>query len=48
MGLPTSNDLIKKNPSQVYPDVWVLVNSRCGQVDNQEYPSQDVTQQSSK
>jgi hypothetical protein len=37
VGLPTSNDLIKKrNPSQVYPTTWVLVNSRCSQDDNQE------------
>ena len=28
-------DLIKeKNPSQVDPAAWVLVNSRCGQADN--------------
>lgn len=27
MHLPTSNDLIKKNPSQVCPAAWVLINS---------------------
>jgi hypothetical protein len=35
MGLPTSNDLRKKNPSQVYPAAWVLVNSRYSQTDDQ-------------
>lgn len=40
VGLPISNDLIEKNLSQVYPAAWVLVDSRCGQVDNQEEPSQ--------
>ena len=45
VGLPTSNDLIKtkrkkeRNPSEVYPAIWVLVNARCSQIDNQEYPS---------
>jgi hypothetical protein len=34
MGLPTSSNLIKKNPAQVHPDNWVLFNSRCNQVDN--------------
>lgn len=28
--------LRKKNPLWVCPDVWVLVNSRCNQVKNQE------------
>lgn len=27
--LPTSNNLTKHNPSQVYPIAWALVNSRC-------------------
>jgi hypothetical protein len=35
-GLPTSNNLIKKNHSQVYLATWVLVKSRCSQVDNKE------------
>ncbi|MGE9502474.1 hypothetical protein ACQP3D_29280, partial [Escherichia coli] len=36
-GLPTSKDLIlRKNPSHVYPDFWILVNSRCSQVENQK------------
>jgi hypothetical protein len=40
MGLPTSNDFNKKNSSQLCQVAWVLVNSRGGQVDNQEQPSQ--------
>lgn len=39
-GLSTSNETRKKNPLQVYPATWVLVNPRCPQVDNQEQPSQ--------
>ena len=35
VGLPTSNDLIKKNPSQMYAAAWALVNSIRSQVDNQ-------------
>lgn len=39
--LPTSKDSIKKkNSTQVCPVIWVLVNSRCSQFDNQEWPSQ--------
>lgn len=38
--LPTSNDLIKKNPAQMCPVTWGLVNSRCSPVDNQEEPPQ--------
>lgn len=38
--LPTSDDLINKNLSQACPAAWVLVNSRCGQADNQEELSQ--------
>lgn len=34
MDLPNSNDSIKKNPSQVFPAPWVLVNSRSRQVDS--------------
>lgn len=38
-GLPTSDDLIKKNiPSWVYLAAWVLVNSGCSQVGSQEWP----------
>jgi hypothetical protein len=36
MGLPISNDLIKKNSLKVLPVTWVLVNSSCRQADNQE------------
>jgi hypothetical protein len=37
VGLPTSNDLIKgKKPSQVCSVIWILVNSRHSQFDNQE------------
>lgn len=34
MNLPTSNDLIKNNSSQVGPVVWVLAYCRCSHVDN--------------
>lgn len=34
--IPTSNNLIKKNPSEVYPATWVLVHLRYSQVDNQK------------
>lgn len=30
--LPASNDLIKENPSHVYPVAWVLASSRCSKV----------------
>jgi hypothetical protein len=33
-------DIIKENPSQVYPDTLGLVNSRWSQFDNQDQPSQ--------
>jgi hypothetical protein len=36
MNIPTLNDAIKKNPSEVYLDKWVLVNFIYTQVDNQE------------
>lgn len=36
LGLLISTDLVKKTHSQVYPASWVLVNSRCNQVDNQK------------
>jgi hypothetical protein len=36
VNLPTSNDPVKKSLLQVYTESWVLVNSRCSQVDNQE------------
>lgn len=33
---PTSNGLVKKNPSHVCPAIWVFINSRHSQADNQE------------
>ena len=39
-GLPTPNDPIKKNISLVCSPAWVIVNSRCSQVDNQDQLSQ--------
>jgi hypothetical protein len=42
VGLPNSNDLIKKCPSQLCPAVWVLVNSRCSQVGSHDQPPQAV------
>lgn len=36
VSLSTLNDLIKENPSQVYPDTYILVTSKCSQIDNQE------------
>jgi hypothetical protein len=36
VGCCSSNDLIKKKHSQVYPVTWVLANFRCSQGDNQE------------
>lgn len=39
MGLPTSNDLIKKKKiphRYTQPFIWVLVNSRYNQFDSQE------------
>jgi hypothetical protein len=36
VGLLTSNDLIKKKLSKMYPGVCGLVSSRCSQVDGQE------------
>lgn len=37
--LPTSNDVTKKNSSQLCPAFWVLVHYRYSPVDNQEYLS---------
>lgn len=34
----TSNNPTKKTSPHLSPDTWVLVNSRCTQVDNQEQP----------
>lgn len=31
--LPASNDLIKENPSHMYPVAWVLATSRCSKVE---------------
>lgn len=39
MGLPETNDLIKNKFLKGVPSHLVLVNFRCNQVDNQEYPS---------
>ena len=35
VGLPTSSDAIKKNPSQISPATWALVNSKYSQVGKQ-------------
>lgn len=39
MGLQTSDDATEKNPSQMHSVAWVLVNSSCSRVDNQDQPS---------
>lgn len=36
VGLPTSSKPMDKNPSLVCPAAWVLVDSRCCQVDTQD------------
>ena len=40
VNLPISNVTNKKNPSQVWPTAWFLVDSRCSQVDNHDKTSQ--------
>jgi hypothetical protein len=40
LGIQTSNDSIEKNPLQLYPSIWVLINSRYTHVDKKELPLQ--------
>lgn len=44
MNFSTSNDPIKKNTlSQVFPEAWILVNSRGSRAHNQEQPLQTLS-----